>query len=85
MDLIDHALKSSEIFRSFLKETDITEQEFLLLEDAIYDHSKGENIKSSIGLAFVLADKLDVTYHRTINSSIQDTLNLEFQKIKNRT
>ena len=27
-------------------------------------------------------DKLDVTYHRTINSSIQDNLNKEFQKIK---
>jgi len=29
-----------------------------------------------------LGDKLDVTYHRTINSSIQDKTNKEFQKIK---
>lgn len=29
-----------------------------------------------------MADKLDVTYHRTINSSIQDKMNQEIQKIK---
>ena len=46
------------------------------------DHSKGNNIKSLIGLSLVLADKLDVTYHRTINSSIRDTMNKEIQKIK---
>ena len=47
------------------------------------DHPKGVNIKSLIGLSLVLADKLDVTYHRTINSSIQDEMNKEIQKIKN--
>lgn len=79
---IDHALKSSEIFRKFLIGTDITKEEEIILEDAIRDHSKGNNIKSDVGLALVLADKLDVTYHRTINSSIQDEINKEFQKIK---
>ncbi len=78
----DHAIKSSEIFRNFLKDTDITKEEEKILEDAIKDHSNGNNIKSTIGYSLVLADKLDVTYHRTINSSIQDTLNKEFQKIK---
>ena len=47
------------------------------------DHSKGNNIKSLVGLALVLADKLDVTYHRTENSSIQDVMNKEIQKIRN--
>lgn len=47
------------------------------------DHSKGNNIKSSIGLSLVLADKLDVNYHRTKNSSIQDKMNKEIQKIQN--
>ncbi len=35
-----------------------------------------------IGLSLVLADKLDVTYHRTINSSIQDVINKQIMKIK---
>lgn len=81
-DKIDHALISSKMFRKFLINTDITSSEEEILEQAIKDHSKGKDITSLIGLALVLADKLDVTYHRTINSSIQDTLNKEFQKIK---
>lgn len=79
---IDHALISSQIFRNYIENTDITKEEETILEGAIKDHSKGNNIKSIIGLALVLADKLDVTYHRTINSSIQDETNKEFQKIK---
>lgn len=79
---INHALKSSMMFPKFLSDTDVTGSEMGLLEHAIKDHSKGSNILSNIGLALVLADKLDVTYHRTINSSIQDELNREIQKIK---
>lgn len=30
-----------------------------------------------------MADKLDITYHRTEHSSIQDKMNKEIQKIKN--
>ena len=79
---IDHALIGSKMFRKFLIHTDITPSEEEILEHAIKDHGKGNDINSLIGLALVLADKLDVTYHRTINSSIQDDLNKEFQKIK---
>lgn len=78
----DHALKSSQMFRNFLNGIDITEEEKNLLEDAIKDHSNGNHITSIIGAVLVLADKLDVTYHRTIHSSIQDEMNLEVQKIK---
>lgn len=83
MNKIDHALKSSKMFQKFLNDTDITNDEIEILEHAIKDHSKGNEINSNIGLALVLADKLDVTYHRTINSSIQDEMNKEIQKIKN--
>ncbi len=79
----DHALKSSMMFKKFLNDTDITKDEMGILENAIKDHSKGNEINSNIGLALVLADKLDVTYHRTIDSSIQDEMNKEIQKIKN--
>lgn len=78
----DHALKSSIMFQRFLNDDDITKEEIDILENAIKDHSNGNEINSNIGLALVLADKLDVTYHRTINSSIQDEMNKEIQKIK---
>lgn len=78
----DHALKSSQIFREFLVGTNISEEEMNVLEEAIKDHSNGNHITSLVGVALVLADKLDVTYHRTVNSSIQDEMNLEIQKIR---
>jgi len=81
-DKIDHALESSRIFKKFIDEKDFSETELIMLEQAIKDHSKGNNIQTLIGLALVLADKLDVTFHRTINSSIQDKMNKEIQKIK---
>ena len=69
-------------FTRFIDKNDITQDEENTLRQAILDHSKGNNIQSLIGLSLVLADKLDVTYHRTINSSIQDKMNKEIQKIK---
>ncbi len=81
-DKVDHAIESSKIFMKFIDKNDITQDEEEVLRQAIMDHSKGNNIQSLIGLSLVLADKLDVTYHRTINSSIQDTMNKEIQKIK---
>lgn len=81
-DKIDHAIESSKIFMNYLDKDDISKEEEETLKQAISDHSKGNNIKSIIGLALVLADKLDVTYQRTENSTIQDTMNKEIQKIK---
>lgn len=82
-DKVDHALESSRIFKKYIDEKDFSEMELNILEQAIQDHSKGNNIQSLVGLALVLGDKLDVTFHRTINSSIQDKMNQEIQKIKN--
>jgi HD superfamily phosphodiesterase len=79
---IDHAIKSSEMFRNFIEDTNITEKEAEIMDHAISDHSKGNNINSLIGLSLILADKLDVTYRRTENSSIQDKMNKEIQKIR---
>ena len=82
-DKVGHAIESSKIFVKFIDKNDITHNEEEILRQAIIDHSKGNNIKSLVGLALLLADKLDVTYHRTENSSIQDIMNKEIQKIKN--
>lgn len=81
-DKTDHALESSRIFKKYIEEKDFSKIELDLLEQAIQDHSNGNNIQSLVGLALVLGDKLDVTFHRTINSSIQDKMNQEIQKIK---
>lgn len=81
-DKVDHAIESGKMFVNFLDENDITQYEKEILKQAITDHSKGNNIETLIGLSLVLADKLDVTYHRTINSSIQDKMNKEIQKIR---
>ena len=82
-DKVGHAIESSKIFVKFIDKNDITHNEEEILRQAIIDHSKGNNIKSLVGLALLLADKLDVTYHRTENSSIQDIMNKEIQKIRN--
>lgn len=79
---VNHAVESSKIFIDFIDKNDITRNEEGTLRQAILDHSKGNDIQSLIGLSLVLADKLDVTYHRTINSSIQDKINIEIQKFK---
>ena len=79
----NHAIESSKIFANYLDKSMINNQEQKIIKQAILDHSNGNDIKSLIGLALVLADKLDVTYHRTKNSSIQDNINKEFSKINN--
>ncbi len=81
-DKVDHAVESSKIFVNFICNDDVTRDEVEVLRQAILDHSKGNSIQSLIGLSLVLADKLDVTYHRTVNSSIQDKMNKEIQKIQ---
>lgn len=77
-----HAFRSSEMFNKFLSDEDITKEEREIIRQAILDHSKGEDIKTLVGLSLCLADKLDVTYHRVINSSIHDEINSEIMKIQ---
>lgn len=77
-----HAIESSKIFTNFIDINEYTKEELDTIRQAIYDHSKGENIESLVGLSLVLADKLDVNYHRTINSTIHDEINTECNKIK---
>lgn len=81
-DKIDHAIESAKNFTKYIDEVDFTKEEIETIRQAIEDHSKGKNIQSLVGMALVLADKLDVTYHRTENSSIQDDINKEIQKVK---
>lgn len=80
---INHAIKGSFKALKFLNLFEINDIEKKVIVESIADHSNGKDIKSFVGLALVLADKLDVTYHRTQNSSIQDNINKNIQRIKN--
>ncbi len=81
-DKVDHAVASSKMFINYIDQGDITKAEEEMLRQAIFDHSKGKDIQSVIGLALVLADKLDVTYHRVENSTIHDEINNEIEKVR---
>lgn len=79
---VNHAKESARMFSSFLEGMDLSISELSLMEHAILDHSKGLDMKSMLDISLCLADKLDVTYHRTENSTIQDVMNKEIQKIR---
>ncbi len=81
-DKQNHAVESSQIFSRYLQDFLITPKELEEMQQAIFDHSNGIKIKSLIGMALLLADKLDVTYHRVENSSIHDNINKEIAKIR---
>lgn len=70
------------MFNCFLSDEDVTLEEREIIRQAIYDHSNGADIKSYVGLSLCLADKLDVIYHRVINSKIHDEINNEIMKIQ---
>ncbi len=55
----NHTLRSTKMSAKYLETLDLTEPEKKLILDAIRDHSKGENINSSIGVALIFADKTD--------------------------
>ncbi|MDD3392639.1 MAG: hypothetical protein PHE54_03785 [Bacilli bacterium] len=63
----DHGIIGSKIFRNFITNTNITAEEAKIMEHAIADHSNGDATEATIDAALVLADKLDITYHRTEN------------------
>lgn len=77
----EHPLRSSCMIDEFIQYTDITAEEKEEIRFAILNHSDSCEGNSLMGISLYLADKLDMTYHRTINSSIQDSLNKEIQKV----
>lgn len=77
-----HAEKSAILANEFLKNYPIGINDREIIVQAIKDHSNGNNIQTVIGAALLLADKLDISYYRVINSTIQDNINEEFLKVK---
>lgn len=78
----DHAHRSCQLAHPFLNLLDLSFTEKEEMIHAIENHSEGDQLESFIGASLTLADKLDVTYHRITNSSIQDDINRQFSKIK---
>lgn len=77
-----HAKKSAEKARIYLEKFSLKPEMKKIIIQAIEDHSGGKNIQSSIGAALYLADKLDMAYHRVMDSTIKDSVNMEFLKVK---
>ncbi|MCL1998273.1 MAG: hypothetical protein FWG65_05840 [Turicibacter sp.] len=62
-----HALKSAQMCAKFLSKINVTQLEKNLIVQAIADHSNGNNIKSAIGAALLIADKTDLSKKRVLN------------------
>lgn len=79
----NHAKKSAELAKQYLRRFKLTDQQKEMIVQAIEDHSNGNHIQSVIGAALLLADKIDVSHYRVFKSSIKDEINLEFYKVRN--
>ncbi|MDD3340620.1 MAG: HD domain-containing protein [Bacilli bacterium] len=77
-----HAKKSAEKASMYLNKYSIDPAMKQTIIDAIADHSSGKKMESSIGAALFLADKLDMAYHRVVSSTIKDSINTAFMKVK---
>ena len=78
-----HAKESEKYAKIFLDNYNINIQDKEIILNAIRNHSIGTNITSNVGLALLLADKIDLASHRVENSTIQDEVNEEFMKVMN--
>ena len=77
-----HALRSAEKAACYLEKFSLSQEKKEMIVQAIADHSNGKNIQSAVGAALYLADKLDMAYHRVISSTIKDSVNMAFMKVK---
>ncbi|OCN03708.1 hypothetical protein A4S06_04935 [Erysipelotrichaceae bacterium MTC7] len=78
----NHASIGSTLFVECIDDLDLQDEEIEILRSAIINHSNGECIDSLVSLALLLADKMDVTYHRTVYASKLDPMLTELQKIQ---
>ena len=63
----DHAIKSIQMCEKFLRKTNVTSLEENIIKQAIADHSNGNDIKSAVGAALLIADKTDLSKERVLN------------------
>lgn len=75
----NHAVHSSEMAKKFLSgpKVDIDEDDMEIIVHAIYNHSKGDETRTMVDAALVLADKLDVAKDRIIRETDRITSELK--------
>ena len=61
-----HAKRSSEMCTTFLNKIDVTAPEKSIIIHAIKDHSNGDDIRSPVGAALLIADKVNVSRERVL-------------------
>lgn len=66
-----HAEKSACIAKKYLSKFSLSQKELDMIVQAIADHSNGYHISSKIGLALLLADKIDISKDRIVASEDQ--------------
>jgi len=54
----DHAKVSASMCLSFVSKTNLNLNDSRIIEQAVFDHSKGTDIKSAVGAALFIADKV---------------------------
>jgi HD superfamily phosphohydrolase YqeK len=77
-----HAVYGSKLARDYLEKCLYDKHDLEIIVQAISDHSSGKNICNNIGVALMLADKIDVSRYRVLNSSISDEINNQIANIK---
>lgn len=77
--LMNHAIHSSELAKKYLSKQDIDEEDMMIIVRAIANHSDGQDTKTIIDAALLMADKLDVTGDRII--AVVDDVTELFSKV----
>lgn len=68
-----HAHRSSEMCIHFLDKTKLPQKSKDTIIHAIKDHSNGDDIKTPVGAALLLADKIDISKNRVLELGKQDS------------
>ena len=79
-----HAFRSAEMCKKFLDKTYLSDREKEIVCHSIEDHSNGMDIRSPIGAALLLADKIDISKDRVTELGKKDKWHrnlLEIEKI----
>lgn len=77
-----HAKRSVEMLEPFFQKCKIPFKYRKMIQEAILDHSNGENFSSLLGVSLYLADKLDMTYRRVEKTTVKSMCNQSVLKIK---
>lgn len=79
----NHAMKSSQMCEKFLCKTNLTSIEKDVIIQAIVDHSDGNDIKSVVGAALLIADKTDLSKERILDHTDLNNYHKNLLEVEN--